>query len=298
MTQSNQVTTTVEAELRAPVATAQRVRFDIHEGIDHTLRDEGIFWLDLCLTPRPPQARACYPGRWGSNRFERIGEMFFVPPGEVMHARSGGGTQTSMICRIDPVLMAKWFDGDLSWTEARLEACLDIRDQSIRCQMMRLTREVSHPGFASEMLLELIASQLAIELGRYCAVVKPCTSKTGLASWRLKLIDERARELGKSPSLSELARLCDLSVRQLSRGFRISRGCSIGHFVEKERIENAKRLLSAGKSVKAVAYAMGFSSPSSFSSAFHRATGYCPAHFRQFAYHPSSPARIGRGAQM
>ena len=119
MTQPNQVTTTVEAELCAPVATAQRIRFDIHEGIDHTLRDEGIFWLDLCLTPRPPQARACYSERWGANRFERIGDLFFVPPGQNMHARSDGGTQTSMICRINPELMARSFDGELCWTEAR-----------------------------------------------------------------------------------------------------------------------------------------------------------------------------------
>jgi AraC family transcriptional regulator len=284
MDPSNRVITTVEAELRTAVATAQRVHFEMLAGIDHILRDEGVFRLDLCLTPRPPEARACYPDRSGPQRFERIGAMFLLPPGEVMHARSEGGTQTSVVCRIAPELISKWLDRDLPWTEDRLEACLDIQDQSIHCHMMRLTRELSQPGFASEMLLELIASQLAIELGRYCAPVKGRTTQRGLAAWRLRLIDERVKELGKPPSLAELARLCDVSVRQLSRGFRISRGCSIGHHVEQARIENAKRLLSAGKSVKAVAYSMGFASPSSFSYAFHRVTGYGPAHFRQSAY--------------
>jgi hypothetical protein len=37
----------------------------------------------------------------------------------------------------------------------------------LRCLLLRLAREVRHPGFASDMLLELIASQLAMyECGR------------------------------------------------------------------------------------------------------------------------------------
>lgn len=282
MEQSNKVTAMIEAELRADVATAQIIRFEMLEAGSHVLRDEGVFWLDLCLTPRP-NARACYPHRWGSQRFERIGELFFVPPGEVMHAWSECGKQMSIVCRIDPALISKWFDGDLQWTEERLEAALDIRDQSIHCLLMRLTREVSHPGFASEMLLELIASQLAIELGRSCGSVKQSDARKGLPAWRLKLIDERVRELGKAPSLAELAKLCNLSVRQLSRGFRVSRGCSIGHYVEQSRIENAKRLLISGNSVKEVAYSMGFASPSGFSYAFRRVTGACPKRFRALA---------------
>lgn len=273
---------TIEAELRAEVATAQIIRFDMREACEHQLRDEGTFWLDLCLTPRPA-AQACYPKRWGAQRFERIGDLFFVPPGEVLRARSECGKQISIVCRLQPELIEKWFDGELKWTDARLEAALDIRDQSIRCLLMRTTREVSHPGFASEMILELIASQLAIELGRYCASVKQSAAKRGMPAWRLKLIDERVQELGKAPSLTELAKLCNLSVRQLSRGFRVSRGCSIGHYVEQSRVEQAKRLLISGNSVKEVAYSLGFASLSSFSYAFRRATGACPRQFRRLA---------------
>ena len=283
MNQCDQATAIVDAELRGAVATAQLVRFEIFEADDYLLRDDGVLHLDLCLTPRPQIASACYPNRWGSHRYEPIGELFLLPPGEVMRARSGRAKQTSLVCRINPELIGKWFDGDLEWTASRLEAVLDIRDQSIRCHLMRLAREVTHPGFASDMLLELIVAQLAIELGRYCASVKPLSGKKGLASWQLKLIDERVNELGKSPSLTELAKLCKLSIRQLSRCFQISRGCSIGQYVERSRIESAKRLLVSGQSAKTVAYSMGFASPSSFSCAFRRTTGMSPAHFRQFA---------------
>jgi AraC family transcriptional regulator len=103
----------------------------------------------------------------------------------------------------------------------------------------------------------------------------------GLAAWRLRLIDERLREIRAAPTLEELAKLCNLSVRQLTRGFRASRGRSIGEHVAQCRIENAKRLLATDESVKAIAYSLGFSSPSSFSFAFRRATGETPREFRQ-----------------
>lgn len=282
MQECDQAIVTVEAELRTEAVTAQIVHFEIPVLNNHAVRGEPAFWLDLSLTPRPRNARACYPDRWGKGRYEPIGAVFFRPPGEVMHVSSSSGRQTSIVCRIDPALITTWFEGELEWSPARLEAGLDVRDESIRCHLMRATREVSHRGFASEMLLNLIATQLAIELGRYSISAKR-TSPTGLARWRLSAIEERVKEPGKPPSLAELAGLCGLSVRQLSRGFRVSRNCSIGHYVEQSRIENAKRLLISGRSVKAVAYAMGFSSPSSFSSAFHRATGIPPMRYRQLA---------------
>jgi hypothetical protein len=44
---------TIEGELRAPVATAQLVRFQFPSPLDNVLHDEDRYRLDLCLTPRP-----------------------------------------------------------------------------------------------------------------------------------------------------------------------------------------------------------------------------------------------------
>jgi AraC family transcriptional regulator len=275
-------TMTVEAELRTRVATAQLARYEVTDNCEHTMRPEA-FWLDLCLTPRLQHAAACYPDHWAADRFEHIGELFCVPPGELLRARCEAGTVEAVICRIDPDVVGRWFDGDLCWTGWCLGASLDIRNQSIRCLLTRLSKELRHPGFASEMLLELVASQLAIELARYCGSVRHSSAAGSLAEWRLKLIDERVHVMGRAPSLAELASLCALSVRQLSRGFRVSRGCSIGHYVEQARVESAKRMLMSGQSAKAVADLMGFASISSFSYSFRRATGTCPTRFRQSA---------------
>lgn len=272
---------TIEAELRVPVATAQLVRFHFPEPADNVFCQDR-YQLDLCLTPRPRNARACYPDRWSLDRFERIGNVFLVPPGEAMLARSDDcGQQTSIICQLHPESMRAWFDGELEWDARRLMAGLDIRDGNIRSLLLRLAAEARNPGFASDVLVELIATQLAIELARYCTATNDDTPVRGLAPWRLRLIDERSRVDGKTPTLAELAALCGLSVRQLTRGFRASRGCSIGDYVERCRVEHARRLLAADQSVKAIAYSLGFASPSGFCFAFRRATGETPREFRQ-----------------
>lgn len=272
---------TIEAELRVPAATAQLVCFDFPEPADNVFRGEH-YQLDLCLTPRPRNARACYPDRWSPERFERIGRAFIVPPGEAMRARSDDcGRQNSIICQLRPHAMQPWFEDDLQWNARRLEAGLDIRQDSIRSLMLRLADEARNPGFASELLVELIAGQLAIELTRFCTAVDDDNRGTGLAAWRLRRIDERLGEEGRLPTLSELASLCGLSVRQLTRGFRASRGCSVGEYVSNARMELAKRSLAGDAGIKAIAYALGFASPSSFCCAFRRATGETPRQFRQ-----------------
>lgn len=272
---------TIEAELRAPVATAQLVRFHLPEQVDNITREDDVYRFDMCLTPRPRNARGCYPNRWSSQRFERLGNVFVLPPGEDLLARSDGCCQqASLICLLYPEPMRAWFDGDFQWTERRLSASLDIRDANIRSLLLRLVQEARNPGFASEMLVELIAAQMTIEFARYCRAVDEGPATGGLAPWRLQLIDDRLRAVSDVPTLAELAGLCRLSVRQLTRGFRASRGCSIGDYVANARVEHAKELLATAQSVKSIAYSLGFSSPSSFCFAFRRATGETPRQFR------------------
>jgi AraC family transcriptional regulator len=169
----------------------------------------------------------------------------------------------------------------LSWTDRQLKAGLDIEDANIRGLLLRLAQEARHPGFASDALVELIAAQLAIELVRYSSAITADPVKGGLAAWRLQRIDERLKEGQQVATLAELAALCGLSVRQLTRGFRISRGSSLGEYMAQCRLESAKRLLATDQSVKAIAYSLGFASPSSFSYAFRRAVGETPREFRQ-----------------
>lgn len=284
MTPLNDASMTVEAELRVPVATVRIVHFHLAEPVERALREEHAYRLDLCLTPRLVNARACYSDRWARHRFERIGKVFLLPPGETMQARSDCGRQASIVCHLlaDPI--SNWLGG-LEWTDRRLAATLDIPDPTIRGLLLRLVEEVRHPGFAGEMLVELIVAQMAIEVGRYCAAISDSPTTGVLAPWRLRLIDERLREIHETPTLAELAALCRISVRQLTRGFRASRGRSIGDHVSQTRLDNAMRQLATDQSVKSIAYSLGFASPSSFSYAFHRAVGETPRQYRRRVLH-------------
>jgi AraC family transcriptional regulator len=147
--------------------------------------------------------------------------------------------------------------------------------------LLRLEEETRHPGFASEALAELIAGQLVIELAQYYNSLHDRPSACGLAPWRLQLIEERIMDLGEAPTLAELAAICNLSVRQLTRAFRASRGRSIGDYIAECRMEKARALLERGESVKAVSYSMGFASPAAFGYAFRRTTGEPPGVYQK-----------------
>ena len=270
------------AEMVIPDGIARIMRFANDRATDHMFRRGSTYWLDLCLTPRPEKARGCYAQRWGAHRFERLGEIFLVPPGETLHVRTESGPdQVSLACEIHADAVDRWLDNGLEWTDRRLAGGLDIVQPEIRSCLLRLAAEVQHDGKASKELAQFIGAQLPIELARYLDAISHGPITGGLASWRLRLIDERLQQGGPPPSLCELAELCHVSVRQLTRGFRSSRGCTIGDHIAQTRIEMAKRALSSADSIKSIAFAMGFASPSGFAYAFGRATGFTPLQFRQ-----------------
>lgn len=271
---------TIEAEVRGRALAAQIVGFHIPQPTESVLRDDAAYQLNFCLTPRPLYTRASYHRHWGPHRYEPLGEIFLVPPGEELHIKGGLGDQASLTCQLEAEALHAILGESLEWTDDRLADALDVTNVRIRNLLFRLTEEVRHPGFAGPQMIEFLSGELAIELGRFCLEAVERSVTGGLASWRLRLIDERLGDDPTAPGLDELAKLCSISIRQLTRGFRASRGCSIGDYIEQRRMETAKRMLMAGDSVKAIAFAMGFASPSSFTYAFRRAVGISPTHFR------------------
>ena len=253
--------------------------------IDVTGGDETAHLLQLMLLPAPRDSRGSFVDRWGAQRFEHIGQMFLVPAGQIVHAKTGFlHRERTISCRFRPDSITDWFDGEFEWTDSRLQAAFDLGNPSIRSQVLRLGRELMQPGFASAALIELIMAGLAIEIARHCYGITEAKASGGLSPWRLKLIDERLIA-GPSPSLAELARLCDLSVRQLTRAFRASRGGSLGNHIVNSRIDLAKRLLLSDDRLTLVSGALGFKSPSNFRTAFLRATGETPQDYRRRAGH-------------
>jgi AraC family transcriptional regulator len=272
----------IESELCAPGTRVRLVHYHFPAPPHSRLRMDGKFRLDLCLTSRHRSARACYADLWNAQRFERIGAAFIVPPGQNVIACSDEDRSTSsLVCELDADPILRCYDRLPEPTDPLLLASLDVRDPNVLRLLLRLAEEVRHPDFASGILVEAVAAQMAIELFRRGATIVQRREQGGLAPWQLRRIDERLREVRETPTLAELAALCRISVRQLTRGFRVSRGCTIGRYVAGSQIEHAKQLLTAGETVSAIADALGFSSSSNFCFAFRRALGVTPGQFRQ-----------------
>jgi len=281
----------VDAELRLGLGRVQLVRESWQQPID-IFGSSHQHRLELVLLPRLMNARGCFPDDWGPHRFEPMGPLFLLPAGHRVHAKSDCREQHSVVCIFDPASVTAWFDCDLNWTHRRLQGSLDIVSVSIRNLVFRIGEEIRSPGFARVAMVELLAAQAAIELSRHLMGIDTVAPPGGLAAWRLRLIDERLAETGAPPSLTELAALCNLSARHLTRAFRISRGMSIGSYMVDRCMKNAKRLLASGAQVKFVAFAMGFTAASNFATAFQRATGESPRQYRMRARGAGAPARL------
>ena len=271
-----------DTELHLSIAHVIAAQLD-HERPDSSLfRRERTYWLDLCLTPRRPNARARFSDHWNPSRFSQIGSLVAFPPRQNLELHSSGGRHASIICEIQAKAVEAWFPADFAWTERRLEATLNIASEPIRQLMLRLNHELRRPQEGCIPLCEAIVQQLSIELARYLVAARAPDAKGGLASWRLKLVDDRITDPAMPyPAARELAKLCRLSDRQFSRAFRASRGCSVNDYLAQTRIEMAKRRLCTAQPISEIAASLGFATQSSFTAAFRRSSGITPAQFRK-----------------
>ena len=274
-------TVRLEAELKLNGAHVWLVQLDHEHPDEHMFLRQDLYWVDLCLTPRRPNARARYVNLWGPHRFSSMGSIIALPPRLKLHLKSEGGKHISLICALDANLVDQWLPDQFEWTDRRLEACLNISNATVRSLLLNLAHEMRHPGVGTRELSQAIAQILPIELARNFIAMDEPTEYGGLAAWRLRIIDERLARPGKLPTLAELAIDCGVSVRHLTRGFRTSRGCSIGDYLAQQRIDAAKRRLATDESIKSIALATGFSSQSTFTYSFRRATGVTPHEYRK-----------------
>lgn len=254
-----------------------------HETPDkNEFRRDKAYWVDLCLTPRRPNASARFTDYWSPGRALQMGALIAFPPRKRLELTSAGGRHVSLICELKASEVEKWLPSDFVWTERRLEASLNIASDTIRPLMLRFNHELRNPAPGTHELCEALARILAIEVARYFAGANVADEKGGLASWRLRLIDDRISDRTKIyPTVTDLASLCRLSTRQLARAFKASRGSSISEYLAETRIEAVKRSLYSDRCLSDIARMMGFASQSSFTAAFKRSTGTTPDQFRK-----------------
>jgi len=114
-------------------------------------------------------------------------------------------------------------------------------------------------------------------------VVDHALAKGGLAVWQQRAATAYIEEhLAEPILLATLARLVRLSPYYFCRAFRRSLGLPPHRYHSNCRIEHAKRLLAGpAPSVTDVGRIVGYSETSSFTAAFHKATGMTPTAYRR-----------------
>ncbi|MFF8828442.1 GlxA family transcriptional regulator [Streptomyces sp. NPDC015131] len=92
-------------------------------------------------------------------------------------------------------------------------------------------------------------------------------------------------------SVDALAARARLSPRHFARAFRAETGTTPGRYVDRVRLEHARRLLEdAGGGVQEVARAAGYGTPEAMRRAFVKALGTPPAEYRRRFHAPPHPA--------
>jgi transcriptional regulator GlxA family with amidase domain len=87
-------------------------------------------------------------------------------------------------------------------------------------------------------------------------------------------------EIERAPAVEEIARRVALSRRTFVRRFRMATGNAPRDYIQRVRIEAAKRALERGGSVATVASRVGYDDAVAFRKLFVRLTGLTPAEYR------------------
>jgi AraC family transcriptional regulator len=169
-----------------------------------------------------------------------------------------------------------------NWTQSLLDDCAHVGGTEIEWLLRRMYREVQEPDFATADALEALGKQVAIEIVRKFKLRSGENNSHigGLAPRRMRLIRQRLYSDARLPDLEELAALCEITVRHLTRAFRTETGQTLGRYIESVMVERAKALLQARVPVGQVAKTLGYSHSGAFASAFRRATGVRPSELK------------------
>ncbi len=96
---------------------------------------------------------------------------------------------------------------------------------------------------------------------------------------RVRKVREHLDSLGPldAVALTDLAKTAGMSIRSLSRHFRVAFGVTITAYVSNARMESARRALARGEAtIDFAAYVAGFSHTANFVRAFKHRYGFTP----------------------
>lgn len=226
-------------------------------------------------------ARGRYLGT-GRKDFTPIGPVFFRPAGQQLECRGKRTGADGLHCQFSDDRIIRTGFSTSHWTDRQLDAALDVQATHLFSYYARIINEIANPGFGSAAVIDSLLTIILTDLARYLAGSDRSQRQDELREQKFRMIVERICDVWEvMPRVSELAEMAGVGERQLLRLFRQRKGTSLAEFIRETRLEKARFLLGQTDTpLKQVAYRLGYSSHSTFTTAFRRDTGVTPATFR------------------
>ena len=220
-----------------------------------------------------------------SSSFRPAGPLTFWPRSAVWESRKNHS---------QVLTVSAYFDSGFSAAVDKTPGGIRIDDFSMLEMMQILHDEVTAPGTATDELVGAIGSILRIKLSRLMSqrvrnpsVGKPCRSVD------VAMIHALISQAGvRPPTTAELAEKVKLGRRDLLRLCKETTGMPPSRYIEQTKLDRAKTLLATSTlSMKQIAYEVGYSTASHFSTRFGQFTGLTPSAFRSRARRQDQPRR-------
>jgi AraC family transcriptional regulator len=162
-----------------------------------------------------------------------------------------------------------------------------VQDEVINQIGLSVLSEMMSPTAAGRMLVEtsslLLAARLEHTHSETGLIRPPIPSGHRLDDGRLRRVLTYIEEhLAEDIAVADLANVACLSIFHFTRAFAATMGVPPHRYVSQRRLESAKAMIATARaSLAEIALDCRFSSQSSFTRAFRRATGMTPAEYRR-----------------
>jgi len=252
------------------------------EELLHT--DDDVFALNLALSPRPARTRIQQLGGPRETASEELGRVAILKPGRAFHLSAPSGKVRALYCGIARPKLEEMIGGPADPDGPNWQEQFKLRTPIFELLLNRVYEELCEDRFGSKLAIETYVRALCLELARClraAGIGEPPPRMGGLSPWRMRLLRERIHADAPAPSLTDLAELCGMTVRQLSRAFKEETGRTLGKFVDQATMERAGMLLmQSGQPISEIATSLGYATSASFAYAFRRSMGVLPSEFR------------------
>lgn len=235
----------------------------------------------LCLcTGGEGTAHWRHRGIWRTNRVQPGSAFIVRRDAEVQALWAVNGWQ-NMLLQLDNSRLQHMAPDEVTLIEKSLAPAQSASDARLAALMLAMRQEIREGCVSGRLFGESISLALLAYLGgRYATLGCGSTGRLTPAQ-KQSVVDYIQANLSSDITVTELARLVQMSPSHFARTFKASFGVAPYRFVMRERIEGAKDMFAYGKlSASQVAMAFGFCSQSHFVKVFRQFTGVTPKQFK------------------